>query len=408
MTPNGKTDADVAIVGGGVAGSTMGAVLARAGLNVIVIEREAEFRDKVRGEGIHPWGYREAKRLGLDSAFAAAGAVELPVWQTYTNRVPDEPSLWAEDQTNGLPEVTVFHPALQDALLAYAAEQGARIFRPAQAISLYPGRPSVLDVRVDDRRYELAARLVIGADGRTSQVRKWIGARTESDPMHHMFGGARLAGADLPEGATHGTTFPGGRMFAFPQGNGFARAYLVGQPELLRPLQGATHRDAYVEFCASVLPSGILDNASPVGPVAFFPNNDIWSSNLAAEQVILIGDAAGANDPSVGQGLSLVFRDVRILSDLLLNERDWPHVIHAFAEQRTAYFDVLRQHAKWFAQLLIDTGPSADALRAQVAHAREQDPTAGGFATIFSRGPDGLVADEPARRHFFGEDLSVR
>jgi 2-polyprenyl-6-methoxyphenol hydroxylase-like FAD-dependent oxidoreductase len=402
------THADVAIVGGGVAGATIGAVLARAGLGAIVIEREAEFRDKVRGEGIHPWGYREARRLGLEPAFAAAGAVELPVWQTYTNQIPDEPSLWADDPTNGLPEVTVYHPALQNALLSYAEDQGACILRPAQAIGVRPGPAPTIAIRVGDRVQEISARLIIGADGRTSQVRKWIGARTETDPMHHLFGGARLVGAHLPEHATHGTTFSGCRMFTFPQGGGYARAYLLGQPDLLKPLQGTAHRQRYVDLCASLLPSAMLDNATPVGPIAFFPNNDIWSSQLAADHVVLIGDAAGANDPSVGQGLSLVFRDVRTLRDLLLTERDWSRAVQSFAEQRHAYFSVLREHAKWLGQLTIDTGPNADALRARVARAREQDPTAGGFAMIFSRGPEGLIADEAARRHFFGEDLAER
>jgi 2-polyprenyl-6-methoxyphenol hydroxylase-like FAD-dependent oxidoreductase len=295
---------------------------------------------------------------------------------------------------------------LQDALLTYAAEQGAHIIRPAQAIGLRAGPLPRLDVRAGDRVREISARLVIGADGRTSQVRKWIGARTESDPLHHLFGGARLAGANLPEDATHGTTFPGGRMFAFPQGSGYARAYLLGQPDLLKPLQGAAHRQAYVDLCASVLPSGMLDNATAVGPIAFFPNNDIWSSRLTGDHVVLIGDAAGANDPSVGQGLSLVFRDVRTLGDLLLTERDWGRAIQSFAEHRQAYFDVLHQHAEWLGQLTIDTGPAADAARARVARARGQDPTAGGFAMIFARGPEGLVADEAARRHFFGEDLT--
>ncbi len=47
--------ADVAVVGGGVAGSSVAAVLASAGLGVVLVEREARFRDRVRGESIHPW-----------------------------------------------------------------------------------------------------------------------------------------------------------------------------------------------------------------------------------------------------------------------------------------------------------------------------------------------------------------
>ncbi|MDQ3780771.1 MAG: FAD-dependent monooxygenase, partial [Chloroflexota bacterium] len=58
-------ETDVAIVGGGVAGSSLGATLAAAGIGVVIVEREARFRDRIRGEGLHPWGAAEANRLGL-------------------------------------------------------------------------------------------------------------------------------------------------------------------------------------------------------------------------------------------------------------------------------------------------------------------------------------------------------
>ncbi|MER3485576.1 MAG: hypothetical protein C4345_06030 [Chloroflexota bacterium] len=66
---------------------------------------------------------------------------------------------------------------------------------------------------------------------------------------------------------------------------------------------------------------------------------------------------------------------------------------------------MLRAHAQWLGMLTTEEGEEADARRERVARAREHDPAAGGFGLIFARGPDGLVADEAARRHFFGEDL---
>ena len=118
---------------------------------------------------------------------------------------------------------------------------------------------------------------------------------------------------------------------------------------------------------------------------------------------MLIGDAAGANDPSVGNGLSLVFRDVHELSSRLLETDDWRGVAREFAFQRQTYFDVLRRHAQWLAMLTTETGPEAEERRQRVARARENDPSAGGFAAVFARGPFGLTADEQARRTFFGE-----
>ena len=63
----GKTtvDYDLIIVGGGLAGSSLGAALAREGRHVLIVEREPGFRDRVRGEGMLPWGADEAQKLGI-------------------------------------------------------------------------------------------------------------------------------------------------------------------------------------------------------------------------------------------------------------------------------------------------------------------------------------------------------
>src|SRR5882757_1336775 len=63
---SGAHSHDVVIVGGGIAGSALATVLARNGLDVLVLERQTEFRDKVRGEVILPWGVAEMLRLDLE------------------------------------------------------------------------------------------------------------------------------------------------------------------------------------------------------------------------------------------------------------------------------------------------------------------------------------------------------
>src|SRR5216683_2819127 len=56
---------DVVVVGGGLSGSAAASVLARAGSEVLVLERETAFRDRVRGEWLAPWGILEVEALGL-------------------------------------------------------------------------------------------------------------------------------------------------------------------------------------------------------------------------------------------------------------------------------------------------------------------------------------------------------
>src|SRR5439155_23113925 len=63
---------DAITVGGGLAGSTFAAELTRAGHQVLVLERETRFKDRVRGENMLPWGVAAARRLGLVNDLLAA------------------------------------------------------------------------------------------------------------------------------------------------------------------------------------------------------------------------------------------------------------------------------------------------------------------------------------------------
>jgi 2-polyprenyl-6-methoxyphenol hydroxylase-like FAD-dependent oxidoreductase len=394
---------DVAITGGGVAGSSLAAALAGAGLGVILVEREARFRDRVRGEGVHPWGVKEVEQLGLLPVLHGAGARELPAWQVYRGGEPVFTFRWDDDRPGWPGELAIYHPALQQALIEHAAASGARVLRPARVSGLRRAGGPRLSVSGDDGDYEVRARLVVGADGRQSAARRWLGAETVRDPVHHQLGGCLFDDVDLPDNATHHAFFAGGFALCYPQGGGRARAYVICHSDIAARLRGDV--DAFVGQCAAALPEGAVAGVRPAGPLAFFPNADIWAERAAGEGVVLIGDAAGANDPSLGQGLSIGFRDARELRDALLAEPDWEVAITGYAERRAAYYAVLRAHAQWSVRLWTEVGPQADARRARAERARELDPDLGGFGDIIARGPDNLVADEAARRHFFGEDL---
>jgi 2-polyprenyl-6-methoxyphenol hydroxylase-like FAD-dependent oxidoreductase len=148
-----------------------------------------------------------------------------------------------------------------------------------------------------------------------------------------------------------------------------------------------------------------LARANAVGPVAFFPGRDIYADRITGDRVVLIGDAAGANDPSQGQGLSVAFRDVRELRDLLLDSGDWDEAIVEFSRRRPGWYEPLRLHAIWEGPLTTDIGPEADAARARARRAREADPLRFGYGAIHAFGPQGLPVTEAARRHYLGEDL---
>jgi flavin-dependent dehydrogenase len=76
---------DVVVVGGGLAGSSLAITLAREGMDVLVVERERLFRDRVRGEAMATWGTIEAKQLGLFDLLLERCATEVR-YLTYSGR----------------------------------------------------------------------------------------------------------------------------------------------------------------------------------------------------------------------------------------------------------------------------------------------------------------------------------
>ena len=80
---------DIIIIGGGVGGSALAKAVAEAGAQVLVLERELNFRDRVRGEAIMPWGVAEAGALGIRDTIASSGGHELPrVWTEHRKSAP--------------------------------------------------------------------------------------------------------------------------------------------------------------------------------------------------------------------------------------------------------------------------------------------------------------------------------
>lgn len=391
---------DVVIVGGGIAGATLGGVLARGGLGVLVVEREAQFRDRVRGEFTWPWGVAELTRLGLYEVLLAAGAVPLTSAHVYARQalIKNEPS--------PPPGMLGFsHPALQESLLSWAAEQGAVTKRPARAVRFSRSTWPSVTVVADGQEGEVQARLVIGADGKHSATRRWTGGESIVDDEHHRFGGVAISG--LPNTwrvIADGSSFTEGCLWS-ARGTEGTRVYLRMRSDALRHSGADCDFDAFVAAASAHMPPGALDGAVKAGPLAFFPNSCTWSSQVTGNDVALVGDAAGSVDPSWGRGTSLLFKDVRELSERLLSSQNWECAVAEYGVRRAQYYDVLRAYDCWTNLHAAEDGPAAERRRESRNRAKEIDPTLGGFKLIELQGPDGLVADESARRRYFGEEM---
>ena len=372
------------------------------GLGVLVVEKESGFRDRIRGELTFPWGYSEALRVGLGEPLDQVGVVPLPVLDFYQDGQRVDSQRWEAISIDALPAIGFSHPQLQEVALAWAESQGATVLRPAKVVGVSDGNRPMVSVVTDGRVTEFQARLAVGADGKRSSARRWLRADTMTDPEHHMFGGLLLS--DVQWDDTFGwATTPAAAVGWFVNGADSCRVYIRLAAHQVRETGVGRTAEAFVAFAARFMPEGTLDDARQVGPMGFFPNQCTWPSRVALGPMVLVGDAAGSLDPTQGLGTSLLFRDVRALSELLMGDGDWGLATSEFARQRQAYYAVLRAYDRWCALLDAEQGPEADRRRELNAAAREADPTLGGFATLEACGPDGLVPDDAARRIYFGE-----
>jgi len=406
---------DVAIVGGGIGGGALATALARAGASVLVLERSTVYRDHVRGEWMAPWGVRELLALGFYDEVRAGGGHHVARHWTCDEDVPaDEAVATAIDLTSLVPDVPgplcIGHPALCQLFIDLAGRSGAAVRRGVEDVRVAAGRTPEVTYRTDAGEAVARCRLVVGADGRGSQVRRQLSIELHRDPTHHLFAGMLVEDAhgwpdDVQAIGAEGDV----HFLAFPQGSGRVRLYLGYGLEQARRLAGAGGPEAFLAAfrLASLPASEHLAGARPAGPCNSYPNEDTWTDVVAVDGVVLIGDAAGSNDPIIGQGLSITLRDVRLVRDALLGERDWsPATFAPYAAERAERMRRLRFSASVVAQMENEFGDAARARRRCARERQLEDPTL--LLPLFAAflGPEAVPPEtftEETRRRLFAE-----
>lgn len=316
--------ADVVVVGAGPAGAATAILLAERGHDVVLLDRARFPRDKVCGEYLSPEGSRVLDRLGVLKAVEARGARPLRgmriVAPDGTALVGDYPRAgpWRGYRDHAL---AVPRRMLDAELVRRARELPVTLREGFRVTDLVTDGARVTGVEgVPSRGAEgaerIAARLVVGADGRTSVVARRLGL-VQPHPWL-----ARLALMTYAEGVAgdpeRGEIFvaPPAYSILNPVGDGLVNLSLVV------PLaEGVRHRRdlaGYFNRTTAALP-GLRDRlraARRVRPVRAIGPLAYRVAPPRQDGVLLVGDAFGFLDPFTGEGLYTALRSAELAAEV--------------------------------------------------------------------------------------------
>ena len=302
---------DLIIVGGGIGGSALAIVMARAGRKVLLLEKSEHYEDRVRGEWIAPWGVTETRRLGLYDLLMSAGGHHITDHVTYDESLapamceaaPLPLGVFAADVPGPL---CLGHPHHCQTLYDAAAAAGAETLRPVTIDIITLGNAPSVTFFHNGEMKTVQAHIVVGAEGRQSEVRTAAAIPLHQDKPHHWFAGLLVENVrDVdPRRQTIGTEGNFG-FLTFPQGNGRVRVYGGYALEEKGRFHGEGGARRFLEaFRMTCAPqNAALAEGTPAGPLFSYFNNDSWTDEPFSEGCVLIGDAAGWNDPINGLGL---------------------------------------------------------------------------------------------------------
>ncbi len=312
---------DLVVVGGGIAGCALATAMAREGSSVLVLERQQAYSDHVRGEIIWPWGVRVARLLGVEQPLLDAGALVVRWLDEYDEAEPAPVRIDVGGVVDGVGgSLNITHPAACAALAEAAAAAGADVRAGIRELEVAPGSPPSVHWSEDGAEHEARPGLVVGADGRRSAVRAQAGIEYEVDEPSMFFVGML---AEAIEGVDEDVNVIAREsdllFFSLPEEAGRARLYFGVPADQRLRFSGRDAVERFLAACTLRCVDGVArwERAIPAGPCATFPGEDSRTPEPLAEGVVLIGDAAGYDNPLQGLGLGMALQDAHDVSTAL-------------------------------------------------------------------------------------------
>ncbi|XP_072515254.1 squalene monooxygenase [Salminus brasiliensis] len=315
---------EVIIVGAGVLGSAMAAVLARDGRRVTVVERDLREPDRIVGELLQPGGFRTLRELGLEDAVEGVDAHVVSGYVVHDRESCSEVEIPYPQDVCGVQCGRAFHHGRFIMGLRQAALKEPNVtFVEGTVTSLEEEDGCVTGIQYREKDTgkikEISAPLTIVADGCFSKFRKNLISGKVKVSSH--FVGCIMK--DCPQfKANHAEL-----VLADPSP---VLIYQISSNEtrVLVDIRGDMPRDLSAYMVERIYPQlpehlqepfmlALQNDRLRTMPASFLPPSPVNKPG-----VLLLGDAYNMRHPLTGGGMSVVLNDVQIWRALLRNISD--------------------------------------------------------------------------------------
>lgn len=311
---------DVAIIGAGPAGSAAGTQLAKAGLRVVMLEKE-KFPRFAIGESLLPHGNNLLRELGVWPKLEEAGFLRKYGAEFCTGDKSRLRRFWFAQNLGSSCEYSyqVDRASFDQLLLNHAREQGCVVHEECRVTSIKEPDQECMSILCSkpDRDFEITCRWVVDASGRSGFAGTRLGLRRKNTQQTkrvaiygHFEGVFRNSGK--AEGHITIARLAGGWFWIIPLAGNRASVGLVLPAEKIRSGSTSGERDLETIFreVVDATPEvrDRMSRATPLMPLRATGDYSWKYSSFATRRILLTGDAAGFVDPIFSSGVMLALK----------------------------------------------------------------------------------------------------